>query len=283
MLVEIAIGDAYGAGFENAPERVIREHNDLSAYVQRPRHQIAAGWYTDDAQMSIAVAEAIISGERWTPRLLARHFVEAFKRDPREGYARGFYEFLQRVEDEDDFLRRIRPNSDKSGAAMRACPVGVFPSVGTVIERAKVQAQITHNTPTGVDAAIAAALMTHYGLYEVGPKNELDKFIASLIPGPWEGRWIGRVGLRGIDSVHAAVTAVILNDRMSSILRACVDYGGDTDTVAAIALGAASCYEEIEQDLPKHLYDNLENGPYGRDFLVKLDSALIGMSSDLAR
>lgn len=275
MLIEIAIGDAYGAGFENAPERVIREHNTLSGYIERLHHRTAAGSYTDDTQMSIAVAEAIISGERWTSRLLARHFVTAFKRDPREGYARGFYEFLQRVEDEDEFLRQIRPNSEKSGAAMRACPIGVFPSIGTVVERAKVQAQITHNTPTAVDSAIVAALMTHYGLYDIGPKAELDIFIASLVPGPWEGRWCGRVGLRGIESVHAALTAVISNDRMSSILRACVDCGGDTDTVAAIALGAASCYEEIEKDLPKTLHDNLENGPYGRDFLSKLDSQLI--------
>lgn len=68
------------------------------------------------------------------------------------------------------------------------------------------------------------------------------------------------------------------NDRMSAILRTCIDYGGDTDTVAAIALGAASCYEEIEQDLPQQLYDKLENGAYGRDFLIGLNSALMGNS-----
>jgi ADP-ribosyl-[dinitrogen reductase] hydrolase len=48
--------------------------------------------------------------------------------------------------------------------------------------------------------------------------------------------------------------------------------------VAAIALGAASCYEEVEQDVPQQLYDNLENGAYGRDFLIGLNSALMGNS-----
>lgn len=276
MLVEIAIGDAYGAGFENVSDRVIREHNNLAGYINQPRRQIAPGRYTDDAQMSIAVAEAIISGERWTPSLLVRHFISAFKRDPRAGYARGFYDFLREVEDENDFLARIRPGSDKSGAAMRSSPIGIFPSVGTVMERAKLQAQITHDTPAGTDAAVVVALMSHYGLYGIGPKAELDEFISSLIPGPWEGRWSGRVGPRGVDSVHAALTAILSHDRTSSILRSCIDYGGDTDTVAAIALGAASCYEDIEQDLPKCLYDDLENGPYGRDFLRKLDDELIG-------
>jgi hypothetical protein len=47
------------------------------------------------------------------------------------------------------------------------------------------------------------------------------------------------------------------------------------DTVAAVALGAASCSDEIEQDLPAHLIAGLENGPYGRDFLKDLDARLL--------
>jgi ADP-ribosylglycohydrolase len=170
MLVEIAIGDAYGAGFEYASDQLVRKRNDLSAYIQHPRHPIKPGCYTDDTQMSVAIAEAVVSGERWTPALLARHFVAAFKRDPREGYAGGFYQFLQEVRDEREFLDRIRPTSEKSGAAMRACPIGVYPSTGTVIERARVQAALTHDTPAGTNAAVAAALMAHYFLYRLGPK-----------------------------------------------------------------------------------------------------------------
>ena len=88
-------------------------------------------------------------------RLLAGRFVEAFKRDPREGYAQGFYGFLCDVSDGDDFLRRVRPDSDKSGAAMRAAPVGLFPTVGEVVDKCTVQAAVTHNTPDGTNAAVA--------------------------------------------------------------------------------------------------------------------------------
>jgi ADP-ribosylglycohydrolase len=125
MLVELAIGGAYGAGFEYAPARMIREQNDLSGYVQHPRHGIRPGCYTDDTQMSIAIAEAIISDAEWTPLMLARHFIEAFKRDPREGYAGRFHAFLQEVNDGEEFLARIKPHSDKSGAAMRAGLIGI--------------------------------------------------------------------------------------------------------------------------------------------------------------
>lgn len=38
MLLELAIGDAYGAGFEYADEMIAL--NDLSRYVKHPRHRL---------------------------------------------------------------------------------------------------------------------------------------------------------------------------------------------------------------------------------------------------
>lgn len=119
MLIELAIGDAYGAGFEYVSRQFVERHNDLSGYVQHPRHNIRPGHYTDDTQMSLAIAEAIISNVPWTPEHLANQFITVFKRDPREGYAQNFYNFLLNVYNGQDFLNRI-PESDKSGAAMRA-------------------------------------------------------------------------------------------------------------------------------------------------------------------
>src|SRR6185437_6460245 len=97
----------------------------------------------------------------WQARMLAHRFVVAFQRDPREGYAQGFYHFLQTMRDGEQFLREIRPDSDKSGAAMRAAPIGIYPTIAQVVERCSVQAALTHNTPDGINAAVAAALMTH--------------------------------------------------------------------------------------------------------------------------
>ncbi len=128
MLLELAVGDAYGAGFEYASLDLIGKHNTATHYVQHPRHTIRPGCYTDDTQLSLAIAESLVSGERWTPPNLAHRFVEVFQRDPRQGYARGFYAFLQEVRDGDDFLARIRPDSDKSGAAMRAHRSACFPT-----------------------------------------------------------------------------------------------------------------------------------------------------------
>src|SRR5262249_14264334 len=166
MLLELAIGDAYGAAFEYAPDYYIRRYNLVAGYVLRQRGDLPPGRYTDDTQMSMAIAEALVSGERWTARNLPQRFVEVFLPDPREGYPGGFCRLLQDVQSGQELLSRLRPDSDKSGAAMRAPPIGVLPSIGRVIDRATTQAAITHNTPDGIHAAAAAALMTHYFLYD---------------------------------------------------------------------------------------------------------------------
>jgi len=202
MLLELAVGDAYGAGFEYVDAAMIARHNDLTHYVTHPRHAILPGCYTDDTQMSIAVTEALASGEPWSRELLAERFVAAFKRDPREGYAGRFYTFLQEATDGRAFLARIHPDSDKSGAAMRAAPIGVLPTVPEVIAQCTLQARITHDTVDGVDAAVASALSAHYLLYDLGPKARLGDFLSRHVPGEWARPWHGKVGPKGLMSAR---------------------------------------------------------------------------------
>lgn len=276
MLLELAIGDAYGAGFEYADEMIFA--NDLSRYVQHPRHRLIPGSYTDDTQMSIAIAEVIVAQAPWTPEVLADSFVTAFKRDPREGYAGSFYHFLVTISDGSEFLARIRPDSDKSGAAMRAAPMGVYPTPEKVIEAATIQAAITHNTADGISAAVAAALMSHYFIYRLGPKRKLGQFLEGyVLSGEWSKPWEGKVKSKGWMSVRAAITAVMRNDSMSDLLQDCIAFTGDVDTVAAIALAAASCSQEIRQDIPSQLVTALENGAYGRDYIIALDKQLMSL------
>jgi ADP-ribosylglycohydrolase len=275
MLVELAVGDAYGAGFEYADRKGTSDPQQ-ARYVQHPRHRgTRPGMYTDDTQMSIAVAELLVEGRTWSPFNIAGKFVEAFHRDPREGYANNFYHFLRQTTTAEDFLANIRPHSDKSGAAMRAGPIGVLNTIGTVLDYSRTQAAVTHNTPDGIHAAQAAALMTHYCLYDLGPKRRLGQFIEEMVPGQWSAPWFGTVKSKGWMSVRAAITAVQRNDSLAALLQDCIAFTGDVDTVATIALAAASCSAEYQHDLPERLLADLENGPYGRDYLADLDRRLL--------
>lgn len=278
MLIELAIGDAYGAGFEYANRQLIRQFNTLERYHQHPRHSgIHPGMYTDDTQMTLAIAELMVEGAAWTPHNLAHKFVECFKRDVREGYASSFYGFLMQISDGNEFLAKIRPDSDKSGAAMRATPLGIYPTINEVVERCTIQAAVTHNTPDGIHAACAAALLAHYCLYNLGALRDAGKFIEAHVPGKWADEWRGQVGSKGWMSVKAAISVVQQHTSLSAMLKASVAYSGDVDTVATIALGAASCSPQVAQDLPQPLPDNLENGTYGRDYLQNLNASLMSL------
>ena len=274
MLLELAIGDAYGAGFEYAPKETVDRFNDLSGYHRHHKYNIGNGRYTDDTQMSIGIAELLIDGCEWTPLNIANKFVEVFKRDTREGYAGGFYKFLQEVKNGKEFLERINPDSDKSGGAMRSCPIGFLSDIKQVIEYARLQASLTHDTQIGRDSAIASSLMSHYFIHDLGNKKELGKFISKYVSGEWNIPWKEEVKSPGYMHVRAAITAIQEMSSMSGLLKRCIDFTGDVDTVAAIALGSASCSREIIQDIPKHLLGGLENGSYGRDCLIEMDKKI---------
>jgi ADP-ribosylglycohydrolase len=287
MLVEMAIGDAYGAGFEYVQAPVVQAHNDLTAYRQHPKwSEMVPGHYTDDTQMSLALAELMLAKDpaKWTPYDVAEAFVDTWRRDRRAGYAQGFYLFLQEHSDAASFLRDIIPHSAKSGGAMRSGVLGLLPDTSAVINRAMFQASLTHATMMGMAAAAGAALMVHYCYYEIGPKRDLPTFLWDMcgLPGNWMAQWplegkprYTKIRAPGMHSARCALTALVLHDKASDILKAIVGCTGDTDTAATIAMAAASVCAEVEMDLPDVLYEGLESGQYGLDYLGQVDTLLL--------
>jgi ADP-ribosylglycohydrolase len=274
MLLEIAIADAYGAGFEYADPSPGRP-NDLSFYVRNPAYaKLHPGMYTDDGQMSLAVAECLLEGNRGKPEF-TEAFVRAFQRDRRDGYARRFQAFLETVTDAQDFASRVVPESERSGAAMRAAPIGLLKSIEEVLTVSRIQASITHDTAMGIAAAQGAALMAHHQAHDLGPVAELPTFLSHHVPSiDWLNPNRERTKQSGQEIVRAALAVLLDSDSLSDVLKTAVRFGGDTDTVAAIAMGAASVSRRMIRDLPQVLYANLENGPYGREYLAATDARL---------
>lgn len=294
MLVEMAVADAFGAGFEYANrvlgQKEYHKRNDLSRYWPHPKWgqppkdnsfiPTKPGMYTDDTQMAAAVAQFLVNDRPKTYLELADAFAHAFHRDPRPGYAGAFYNLLQhKIMDGADFLAIIQPDSRKSGGAMRAAACGLIKDTNEAIDTAMWQASLTHATRDGMTAAAAAALMVHFFYYHRGSDGDrvhLPLYLNQCLPGyPWGQPWRGPVGAPGVDAVRAAITAVLAENSLSGILRRCIAFGGDVDTVAAIAVAAASWADDIEQDLPQVLVDGLENGAFGRDWLAALDQKLV--------
>jgi ADP-ribosylglycohydrolase len=274
MLLEIAIADAYGAGFEYAGPTDDRP-NDASGYVQHPRHRgTQPGMFTDDTQCAGAIVECLLEGSITKPDFAAA-IVRAFGRDPREGYARGFHALLHEVKDGAELLARIRPDSEKSGAAMRAGPIGLLDSVEEVLRIAADQARITHDTPGGIGAAQGAALMVHHQAYSLGAIETLPAFLAEHVPTvEWMHPNRRRTGSKGEEIARTALAVLLDSRSLRDVLLRSVAIGGDTDTVAVIAMAAASVSPAFERDLPQALIDTLEDGPFGRTYLARLDERL---------
>ena len=90
MLVELACADAFGACFEGLDKELIEKHNELKYLTLRDLPSLVpAGSYTDDTQMTIAIAEEML-GSEWTTIGLANRFVDCFQRDQRRGYTTAF-------------------------------------------------------------------------------------------------------------------------------------------------------------------------------------------------
>jgi ADP-ribosylglycohydrolase len=280
MLLRIAQGDAYAAAVEYVKPS---EHKELfeqslkfERYLKHPTHSLGVGQYTDDTQMSIAVAEVMLDGKRYS-RAFIDAFVRCFKRDPRDGYARGFQSFLEAVKDTDHFIAQIKPFSDKNGAAMRSVPIGVLSDAKEIMAVAEANANTTHRTPIGVWSSQAVALMSHFALYVDEPFEAIGEFVESYLPGFIKDVVDVRPGRVSAPDLTLKTIRAIYHGLMSpsyvDVMVRIINWGGDTDTVAAVVFGIGSA--RWQQELPPGIENGLEDGEYGRRFLIELGEKLM--------
>jgi ADP-ribosylglycohydrolase len=273
MLFEIAIGDAYGAGFEFCPRAKITRANDGLHY-QAHEKGIPPGRYTDDTQMSIAVAELLLRDDEPDSDAFADAFLAAYRRDPRPGYASHFAVLLEDCASGPELRRRLAPGSRRNGAAMRSVPLALVRDPARLERIAHAQASVTHDSPEGRLSSLVVGLMGHALLHARAPVAALPRFVAARTGFVLRSDWCGEVACDAIETLHAVNTALQRQRGMAGLLRECVEFGGDVDSVAAIALGLAALADDYAADIPAPLHDGLEDGPFGRSWLRALDERL---------
>lgn len=293
FLLRIGMADAYGCSVEFVDPKKYPEHfaNVLKfdQYYERPNHR---GWpgkgrYSDDCSMSTAVAEVLINHDYpFTPIQFADSFVNIFHRDRREGYARNFQAFMERTKTGEDFIKNISPGSDKNGAMMRVIPCGLLPTEEQVLNTAKLQAKLTHDTGGGILSSMATALLAHYACYDKGPlikpafKKYANKFGLDMRCFDEQWKWPVTGPDLGVKTFHAVYELVISNLSMMNMLKHAIcgwSWGpSDYDSLFAVAWGIASFNPHCINDIPEWMYWNLETGrPYGVYFLQELGKQLM--------
>ncbi len=235
-----------------------------------------AGEYSDDTQFTLAVAEWMLDGNR--PAVLEDFLVNTWQRDPRGGSPRMQAAFEEAIGTGKPFSECLGVKTDGSGAAMRASLFGLraWP-MESVLQYSALQAKLTHSGD-GVLAAQAAALMVWLTAWGDCPKEELGMRIASILN---DSRFHvmfrpPKPSNKGMDCVIAALWALRESSTLTQIMQHVLDMGGDTDTVAVIAAGAAWMSPQWKHDLDYKWWFKLENGPYGRAYLRKIELELLG-------
>ncbi|OGL88581.1 hypothetical protein A3H75_00350 [Candidatus Uhrbacteria bacterium RIFCSPLOWO2_02_FULL_51_9] len=227
--------------------------------------------------MSVANARVLIEySAPYSSLQFADSYVREFARGgQRKGYSSRFHVLWRQVRSGSELLAKIDPRSNRNGAAMRATVIGVLKTVQEVLRVAEVQARISHNTPEGIFSARVVALLSHFALYENAaleeghtycldnlPREDVAQFGYTLSQSR-PARPIKAYEHQGIsvaiETVHAVVMLMRTSRSLLDMLRQIIRWGGDTDTVAAIAWGIASTRLQDEQ-LPAFLEQELEGG-----------------------
>ncbi|CAA9196392.1 ADP-ribosylglycohydrolase family protein [Flavobacterium collinsii] len=274
MILEAAIGDAYGAGFEFRDLDFIAQNNHLTQYHKHGLYTEIYKRYTDDTQMAIAISELLLEEDNWNEIKVADKFVEVFHRDKRRGYSDRVYNALDASKSGIDFIKIIDKGSSGNGSAMRAYSIGYLRDIDQLMQFCEIQARTSHYTVEGISCAKRIALAVHYFKYNLGDGSTLIPFLNETLKENETYRITSPIDMHGYPTTQAVIKIVSEATSMKDCLKTSIDYGGDTDTVAALCMAILSNKENCDKTLPAFLYEGLENDTFGRDFLIKLDAAL---------
>jgi poly(ADP-ribose) glycohydrolase ARH3 len=292
------LGDAFGARFEGMdPDRAMFHMSILSEKFTRK--------YTDDTDMTFALAESIIQCGKIDPEDIARQF--SLHCDLSRGYAIGTIKAVQALRAGlkwDEVARIVFENgSFGNGAAMRVSPVGLFyhHNLDGLKESAIKQASITHVHPLGQWGAVMQACSVALAVIK-DPKERFRKeqTVISLREILWGGpieyikalnkieemlnqgkklqvREVAQSLGNGVEAHLSVPSACYIATTYSpdfyDAIRAAISLGGDTDTIAGM-VGAVVGAHVGEKGLPADWTEQLENGPRGRSFARSLADGL---------
>ncbi len=282
-----AIGDGLGAPYEGLLDDIIYRMGPADAIVRGHHDDILR--YTDDTQMAIGVAEALIESGEIVEDSLCATFASNY--DPARCYGPGARRILEAICTGGDWrplAQAVFPGGSLgNGAAMRAAPIGLLfcDDLDRVAEQAERSASPTHTHPIGIDGArllaVAVALAVRGGRFdrkafyrELSPYAKTEEFqwqlsVASQLK---KTDSVGGFG-NSLEAHRSVVTSIAIfaasPDDYPTVVSRAIGQGNDTDTLAAMA-GALSGARLGIEGISAHLIEKLEDDTKGRRYLEEL-------------
>jgi len=191
--------------------------------------------FTDDTVLTVAVADAILSGADYGDKLK-----EYFHAYPDRGYGPGFRKWAASP-------GKFPGYSMGNGSAMRVSPIGfAFNTLDEVLEEAKRSAEPSHSHPEGIKGAksvAAAVYLARTGAAKENIKAYIENSFGYALDEPLNSiRTWYRFDGTCPGSVPQAIRAFLESHDFEDAIRKAISIGGDSDTIACITGGIAQAY-----------------------------------------
>ena len=270
--IGLAVGDSLGAPVEFMTTHEIKaRYGILNELVGGGWLRLKPGQVTDDTQMSLCIARAIIAANGWSLRGIADNFAQWMKSKPidvGDTCRKGIRNYMLKGEMEAPYNQWGAGN----GACMRMLPVALF-SLGDndlLAGCALEQAHLTHNNNLSDAACIFFGRLLHLALTghsKTMLRSELEGLFThyeNFRFEPYRGLATGYV----VDTMQTVFHYFFSTVDFENCLIGVINQGGDADTTGAIVGMLAGAHYGMES-IPKR-------------WLKKMDRTVLAEVSTLA-
>jgi ADP-ribosyl-[dinitrogen reductase] hydrolase len=257
----LAIGDALGAPAEFMTSgEIAGKYGVLKDLVGGGWLRLKPGQTTDDTDMALCIARALVASGDWSLTGIADNFAAWLKSRPvdvGDTCRRGIRNYMLQGTLETPANEWDAGN----GAVMRMLPAALF-TVGDearMTECVLAQAHLTHNHPLSDAACICFGRLIHLALLghaKTRLRREVDGLLArheTFRFDPYRGLATGYV----VDTMQTVFHYFFRSRSFEECLVTTVNQGGDADTTGAIAGALAGAYYG-EQEIPKRWLKKLD-------------------------
>ncbi len=275
----LALGDALGATTEfMTPGEIRAKYRVHDKVVGGGWLHLKPGRVTDDTEMSLALARALVASGRWDLRAIAEQFVLWLKSRPIDIGAtcqRGIRDYL--------FTGRLEAPFNEwdagNGGVMRMAPVALF-ALGDetlLAECAVAQARLTHHHPYSDAACITVGRMVQQAIFGADrfQLHAQARELTTLYPPFRFNHYRGQAGAYVVETLQTVFHFLFSTGDFEECLVGVVNQGGDADTTGAIAGMIAGAFYGLEA-LPGRWLKRLD--PAVRTEILEMVPKLVGLS-----
>lgn len=247
----LALGDALGATTEFlTPSEIRSKYKVHRAIVGGGWLHLKAGRVTDDTEMSLCVARAIVDNGGWQLPAIADNFVAWMRSKPIDigsTCRKGIRDYMHTG----TLAQPYSDNDAGNGALMRLLPTALYTlgDEALLTRYAIEQAYLTHHHPLSDAACITFGRMIHAALGGADRfrLHALARELVASHPQFHFNDYRGHAGGYVVETVQTVLHYFFTTNSFEACLTGIVNQGGDADTTGAIGGALAGAFYDEEQ------------------------------------